>query len=331
MPIALEEAPVSGRISSIIDILSRSYKVNLYKSSYGFFSLFRILKKISASSQDICIILTMPPFRGWWLCLLPKVKLILDWRDGWSIAIRSGYGGLRKKRYLKAFFAEIIEFLSLMMSEKVITCTPGLYTYHTKGIKKIFKHKVFLLLNGHMVNVIDSNFKKGEFISSKKLIKVVCAGKFSEYGRDKARFIIEKLRSRYNQNHIQLDLIGSEVIGNKWIVDSYSQCNNFSVDIFPAMIKSEIFSSLPSYDLGVALIRDPDYDLGTKVFEYVAFGLPIFDYFETQNSFKLFFKGCFDTDYNEKTALKKAHCLQRIKQGELFFESIECCFPPTPK
>ena len=44
------------------------------------------------------------------------------------------------------------------------------------------------------------------------------------------------------------------------------------------------------------IIRDPDYDFGTKIFDYAQAGLPVVDYFDGPNDLKRFFAGAFDTD-----------------------------------
>ena len=58
----------------------------------GPFELFKLIWHVYKSGYKN-VLVTMPPFRAWSLCLLPGVNTILDIRDGWSIAIGTGYGG----------------------------------------------------------------------------------------------------------------------------------------------------------------------------------------------------------------------------------------------
>ena len=134
---------------------------------------------------------------------------------------------------------------------------------------------------------------------------------------------MNKLISRYGENNIQLDLIGSDVKKNAWLVEELSGVHNLKVTIIPAVQKNELDCLLTSYDLGIVIARMPDYDLGTKAYEYVALGLPIFDYFDERNAFKDFFSGCFDSDYDVFIAYEKAFAFHRITQSDLYREYLQ--------
>ncbi len=52
--------------------------------------------------------------------------------------------------------------------------------------------------------------------------------------------------------------------------------------------------------MGIALIRDPDYDFGTNVFDYIALGLPVLNYFSKPNPFTDYFDCYLDVPFGEK-------------------------------
>ncbi|MDP2158953.1 MAG: hypothetical protein Q8K02_00585, partial [Flavobacterium sp.] len=130
------------------------------------------------------VLLSMPPFRGWGLLFLPFTRVILDVRDGWSIAMGSGYGGNLPPKPFKAKIARLVEKFAIRRSFVSITCTKGLQEY----LQNVSGRQVLLVPNGVACDDLDlilnikHNVTKVNF--SDELI-FCCAGQFSEYGKIK--------------------------------------------------------------------------------------------------------------------------------------------------
>lgn len=243
------------------------------------------------------IFISMPQFRNWWLFFMPRLKIILDIRDGWSIAMKSGYGGNVKPSYSKSYLASKIEKIAIKRSALTITCTPGLQIYFNNLAQKDIK----LILNGYSDKdkELVENLKKRQNIKiNRDEIVAICAGQFSEYGKDKAKLVLNKLSSEFYPKKVTLKLIGSDPEKNNWIID-YIEANNLlnlSVLFLERMDRENMYSQIFNSDIGVTIIRNPDYDFGTKVFDYILCEKPIFNYFDSLNNFTSFFFDEFKED-----------------------------------
>lgn len=246
------------------------------------------------------VILSMPPFRGWGLFFLPFTRVVLDIRDGWSIAIASGYGGNVPIKNFRAKIARMIERWAIRRAFVAITCTTGLQDY----LQKISGRKVLLIPNG----IGDDDFQliekvKNNFIINKVDGQVVfcCAGQFSEYGESKARKVLEVIAQRYAfSDSLIIRLIGCDPQKNQWACDFFKKLTNGKgcVEILKTMQKQQLYEAMISCDYGISLLRDPDYEFGTKVFDYIALGLPVVNYFDSPNRFTDYFDGCLDVPFN---------------------------------
>src|SRR5690554_5920017 len=140
MPNAVPDSPASERISAFKRYYeNRGEACNVLSSPEA--SVWSIF---NAARREKTVFLSMPAFRRWWLFLVPGVRVILDIRDGWSIAMSSGYGGIAQVKPVKAFIARIIERLAIKRSLFTITCTPGLRYY----LEKISGRDIVLITNG---------------------------------------------------------------------------------------------------------------------------------------------------------------------------------------
>ena len=232
------------------------------------------------------IFISMPPFRNWFLFLLPGRNIILDIRDGWSIAMKSGYGGTCNPSFIKSFIAKIIEIFAMYRSAIAITCTNGLQKYLTEITNK----NILLITNGYnqkslqIVNKLKSTYFKRDLDDI-----AICVGKFSEYGTEKVKIIINKI-SEKNKN-TTIKLVGSDIKSNSWIQEWIikQHITNIKIELLPRMNKTDMYKEILQATYGLAVIRDPSYDFGTKVFDYILCEIPIFDYFDSDNNFKIFF------------------------------------------
>jgi len=249
-------------------------------------AFFKLIKKHSVKS----VFISMPQFRNWWLFLLKGVNIILDIRDGWSIAMRSGYGGNVKPSKLKAWFASTIEKFAMNRAALTITCTPGLQAH----LQKLTDKEVLLILNGYSKKdeeIVEKLKFEMVFEANPNEVVAICVGQFSEYGRDKAEIVIQKLSKNYLDKKVVLRLVGSNSEANSWITGfiQSNQISNVRFEILERMGREDMYKQILMADIGVTIIRDPDYEFGTKVFDYILCGKEVFNYFDSTNQFSEFF------------------------------------------
>lgn len=265
------------------------------------------------------VLLSMPPFRGWWLFFLPFTKVILDIRDGWSIAIDSGYGGNASKNHFKAKIARMVERWAIRRSFISITCTTGLQAY----LQSVAGHGLIFIPNGigdddlQIIKTIKNNIA-----IKKKMDEIVfcCAGQFSEYGQEKVKILLQTVAQRYAaQGFLVIRLIGCNHQKNLWLIDYFKQLTNERgrVEILEKMEKRRLFEIMVTSDYGLSVLRDPEYEFGTKVFDYIALGLPVVNYFDSPNKFTDYFDGCLDVPFNKKTRIPE------IRRSVLIANALE--------
>jgi hypothetical protein len=252
------------------------------------------------SPQELWV--SMPPFRFWFLLALPGIKVTLDIRDGWSIAMKSGYGQSANEKPVKAIFASMFEFYGLCMCSKMIVCTPGLLEYYKKKFPRFLTKKIILIANGYQSesNTIANKCNR-MLLSTNKSEKLlcVCAGKFGEYGRKNAEMAIYAILRRYKYRDIHLAIIGADPSCNAWVNDFVKKLNrSVCVSLEPRLSLEELHMRIDQAHLGIALVRDPEYELGTKAYDYIAHGIPILNYFDKENNFTRYFYNFLDTSYS---------------------------------
>lgn len=277
---------------------------DVYKKPYpmNFFELFSLIYTILVEKIDF-IFVSQPPFKYSIIFWIPFLKKIIDYRDGWSIAIKDGYGGLVKPNKLKYKIAKLIEKFCIKNSILTITCTPGLHKYLSEISDN--KKTILLIPNGISKSRYDliKSISEKSVKNNSNILKFYCAGKFSEYGKGRAKKIIELIKNRYADNIIEINLIGSDYNSNKWIEELVD--DNFKFNLFDRMTKYELYHKLNDADLFLTVVRDENYELGTKVYEYIAFGKPVFNYFSEFNNFVEYFDGAFDINYQVDDFLEK--------------------------
>lgn len=241
------------------------------------------------------IFISMPPFSNWWLFILPFLKVILDVRDGWSIAMYTGYGGMVKPNKLKASIGRVVERFALNSAYRRITCTPSLVNYFSD----LSNTDLTYIPNGisnvdyQLVSNIKTRVASEENLDEDTFV-LCCAGQFSEYGEDKIINILDKLHNEAKRTgkSILIRLIGASIERNSWI-EGYLVNKNYNaitIQILPRMEKVDMYKVILKADMCLAVVRDPDYEFGTKVFDYILCGKYIFNYFESENNFLSEFK-----------------------------------------
>lgn len=230
-----------------------------------------------------------PPFPSviFLLNLIIRGKtLIFEYRDGWSINHRRGYGGCGEPNYWAYLYSLFVEKIISAISVKVIVVTPGLERYYRS-------RKTVLILNG---SDFERPRKRRALKGSEGTLRVVCFGQFASYGIKNAIECLTVLRDRYSRSLINLHIYSNGAGEPEFIPFDLKNVTITYFDPVPDECKESI---LNSYDLGLSIIRDPDIDFGTKSFDYAQMGLPILNYFHRENDFTHFFSGYFDTDFNK--------------------------------
>lgn len=274
--------------------------------------------EVNDASETRCryVFYSMPPFRGFSVFFRPKRKVILDIRDGWSIAQASGYGGNSPPKPFKAFITRQLEKFIIRRSYIAITCTLGLVQH----LEKVAGRKVILIPNGISDERLEliKNLKNNKTYKTKdNSLRFVCAGQFSEYGKDKVEKLLNVIAARYSENKLVIELIGSSPEANDWTIDYFNKitAGKGVINILPRMNEEELFKQMLNADFGLTIIRDPLYELGTKVYDYIALGIPVVNYFDVPNNFTNYFDACLDVPFNKISGIPEIRRSVLIEQG----------------
>lgn len=275
--------------------------------------------EVNDASNTGCryVFYSMPPFRGFSVFFQSKRKVILDIRDGWSIAQASGYGGNSPPKPFKAFITKQVEKFIIKRSYVAITCTTGL----VRHLESVSGRKIILIPNGISEERIEliKKLKCNHNLSGKSedILKFVCAGQFSEYGKDKVEKLLNVIAARYFEDKLVIELIGSSPEANDWTIDYFNKitAGRGVINILPRMNEEELFKQMLNADFGLTIIRDPLYDLGTKVYDYIALGMPVVNYFDVPNNFTNYFDACLDVPFNKTSEMPEIRRSVLIEQG----------------
>ncbi|MGJ0626967.1 hypothetical protein [Xenorhabdus bovienii] len=314
-PNASPGSPAKSRVTAFQEyfenkswlILKRQYPKTIFDKIKLIIFLLR--------NKDIYLLISMPEFRGFFTFLIPNINIILDIRDGWSIAISSGYGGNFRKKKFKANIAKAVERFMIKKSYLTITCTHGLQKY----LEEISAKKIPLIPNGILFTDIKSTSIPSHLTrtiqKNKDTLIFCCAGKFSEYGISNVKKLLNIILERYYNNKIKIQLVGSNKDSNQWAIDYFHNISNGrgTLDILPFLEKKELFDLISKSDLGIVLLRNPDYEYGTKVFDYIAKNKPVVNYFDKPNNFTIYFDAALDRSFNLATKIPEIDRINLIK------------------
>lgn len=318
-----EEAGVgSARSRMLYDMLmDKGHNITLLSDSM--YSLKNIFCYIVFRQYDK-VYFSGPPFSKYLIILLisvilKKCKFIVDFRDPWSLHLKNGYG-IKKRNKLKFLIARFVEKSVYKRCIYFIVCTEGMYNEYKNFFKNSDKIKV--IHNGHdlsfpVINKIalQNKQKYGQNIN------IICCGKFASYNIDKAKSFIEILG---NSNH-QFKLL---FIGTDNITKELFQINSFK-NICVEFKEKESYryciNSIKKSDVGILLLRNEEFEYGTKVFDYIAVGIPIFDLFDHNKSFYSNFKKFIFDDFNKIPDLEPDFNMIYARQNQLLklVDSIE--------
>lgn len=288
---APDNSPVLKRVEAFRTFYNGAHYSTEIVSLVNYKQFYRFIRTFLKAE---ILFVTMPDFYNslWLMLFLPFKKVVVDFRDGWSLGMLHGYEGEGYEvNKLKLGISRAIEKRLVKKSFRFITCTPGLEKY----LSDLTNHNILLIPNG-----IDTDQQLVPFksLEEKKCLNMVCLGKFESYGIANAKRCLFSISTQLFTN--KLNKIVVEVVGDtlsREIVE-YAKSINIELKSQPRVSKSEIPSLLLRFDVGIVLLRNADYEFGTKVFEYVANGLPIFNLYP-DTPFERYFDGCFYGKVNE--------------------------------
>lgn len=305
--------PANERFTSFKNFFENNgFEIDVKNFPLSFSSQLKLLWFLFGNKSDY-IFISQPPFRFWMIFLFPFLKVILDIRDGWGIAIKTGYGGNIKPNWFKYLLVSFVENIMYARSNIIITCTYGLKKYISRKTKK----NVLFIPNGISLKnrlVIDS-IKDKRSLDGDTLI-FSCVGQFSEYGEDKVKIIINNIAKRYLNKTSIIQVVGADENKNSWLKEYVKNYENIEYKYISRVDKLEMYSLLKSSDFALVVIRDPDYDYGTKIFDYIACDLKVVNYFTESNEFTDYFNQYLDS----KVLVENKYEIQSILREENFKE-----------
>ncbi|WP_336012435.1 hypothetical protein [Acinetobacter calcoaceticus] len=215
------------------------------------------------------------------LSFISRKKLVVDFRDAWSLNILTQYGKNIENPYksIKYYYSIMVEKISYCFCYKFVVCTKGMYLQYSKLFNN--EKKLLLVENGFNFepeNIVRNDFKKNS------VLNFICIGKFIEYDEKKARMILFSIK-KLLQIKASFTFIGSSPELNLPIIREYFI--NEDVIFIDRLPYNEVVIETKKHDVGLLIIRDENIDYGTKVFDYIGLGMPFFSVLD-QN--KIFFK-----------------------------------------
>lgn len=252
------------------------------------YTCVNILKSLIMDRYDV-VYFSGPPFTYYLVSLLfGKIfntgMLIVDFRDPWSFHIQGGYGKREKNNNLKLKLAIGIEKLIYKSCDKFVVCTTGMYRKYTELFKE--NKKLVVVYNGHEIE--DSYLLCRHFAEkNKSIIRIICCGSFAYTGPTMANRLLNKLKIN-NRKEIELVFIGTDDETKTFFGNI--KLDNVKIKFYERMNYQEVLQEISKSDVGILALRDEEFEYGTKVFDYIGLGLPIYNLFDRKNNFYKTFK-----------------------------------------
>lgn len=242
------------------------------------------------------------------IAFIKRHHLFVDFRDPWSLNIKKEPRGIR--RLLRLAIAVTIERFVYAVAERFIVCTPGMLDLYAKLFND--RKKLMLALNGHE---LDENLLEEHDNIVVSPYKIVCLGKFLSYGQvylKKYEALCAKL------DELKVDYKIFFVGADKETVMALSKDSRAA--ILPNMPYKKAIVFLSDAHFALLSIRDEDFEFGTKVFDYIAMGIPIYDWFDHEKSFYQFFSKYLNEDihsisrlnFDSASGFYRGNCLKQL-------------------
>lgn len=215
-----------------------------------------------------------------------SVSVIIDVRDGWSCNI-SDKGLLHLLRLRLALMMEKVAYL---LCDYYVVVTPGLKDYYSFIFKT--SRKIEVIMNGHSINSVAGP------VSSKEHLIFAIFGKYAEYGSH-AEMTTEKLK-KVMELHVskgfEIWLIGCSSLTVQ-LLERYGMAS--FLKIYNRMPYDQAINILKNASVGICAVRDQKTEFGTKIFDYIGCGLPVFDTFDADSNVHRMFSDCLLSDFSD--------------------------------
>ncbi|OQP04628.1 hypothetical protein B1690_15245 [Geobacillus sp. 46C-IIa] len=273
-----------------VEVMARDSFRGIGKKNFYVWTILCIFKLLFSKQKNVYI--SCGPFNHLLplslACFIRKKKLIVDFRDPWSINIKTGYGksGAKISKF-KLFVSSWIEQLVYKICRHFIVCTKGMKSYY----QKLFGNdtKIRLIMNGYDFDIGEVDKYKDSHIKNNGVLKFVCLGKFAEYDEQKAHEAISKIKDIKNEGYsVHIYFVGTNKEPTLSILKQYKldDCSTF----YPRMPYKEALKIAINCNIGMLIVRNEEIEYGTKVFDYIGLGLPVLDIFDHSNNFYKEFK-----------------------------------------
>jgi len=260
------------------------------KLIWGLKLLFKLI-----SSKNDKIYISCGPYWAipivWFVGKLKKKKLIYDFRDPWSFNIEIGYGDTNKIGHAyKIILSKYIEKAIYNDCYNFWVCTPGMYDLYANLFQN--NEKLKLVPNGYEITKNDlSQTSNNKHRNNSNTITFVCIGRIVTHGLEPAWKLFRKIKD-YIENEptkfIHINLIGTEQYELDKIISELNLVEY--VTFLPKQDRLVALEMAANSDVGICIVRDEEIYLGTKAFDYIGLGLPIFDVFDHTKNFYKYFK-----------------------------------------
>jgi hypothetical protein len=217
----------------------------------------------------------------WLACRLARKEYVCDFRDPWSPLYSRAWRTTSLAR-LKGHVARLVERLVYRDCKRFWVCTPGMLAAYSALFGT--DEKLELVLNGYD---FEPRSATGAQEQSTRTLRIVCIGRFAYQDPIRARRVLAKLGSALAacSQPVRLDFIGTDSATVKMIsAVGLEQITTFH----PKMSYEQAIELAQSADLGLCLLRDERFDLGTKAYDYIGLGIPIYDSFEPDSQARRF-------------------------------------------
>lgn len=250
-------------------------------------------------------------------------SLIVDFRDAWSLNIATNYGNETKKLSLKnkikLYLVRLIEKYVYKNCEYFVVCTQGMKDEYSQLFTN--DKKIRLITNGY--DFLPEQYRNTK-TKNNNMTRYVCLGKFVEYGENKALKCLQLIKNKHKDgSSFCIELVGTNREKCEPLIKKLNMQNH--VRWYPLLPYEQALEIAANADFGISIIRDEALDYGTKVFDYIGLGLPLFDTFEENSRFREFFAEYIS--YEKKNiSIEKSKEFQRFiifeKNLDLFKEPV---------
>ena len=295
-------------------IVGRKYFGAFIQRSFLLWTIAVFIKIVLAKEKKVYV--SCGPFQQLFFVSLAsfisRKRLIVDFRDPWSLNIKRGYNNSVKVSKIKLEIAEFVEKFTYKICETFIVCTRGMYNEYGKLFSS--ETKLYLLTNGYDFDPVQP-FKKEEMTK----LEVACLGKFAEYDMNKAISALQEVKKIAKDNkEIRIHFFGSDKNKNLVVLNKVGLVENSL--FYPRMRYDKALDlCAKKCNLAVAVIRDENLDYGTKIFDYIGLNLQVIDNFNEESIFKKEFESFI---YNTKDTPTKEEIL-KYKRENIYKENID--------